>query len=557
MKYRLTNHISLWNQVVRDNHFFQMIHERIWVANFIFGIAFFAICLRLLDLMFIHNSSDSRPQRRHTPIMFNRADIVDRNGSVLATHLVTGSVYVNPKQIQHATQVAKSLIKIFPHLSYQVLIKRLKSKSNFAWIVRHIPPRLQQEINNMGIPGLYIQKDEKRVYPYSQLVSHAIGYCGVDNDGLSGIEKRFDGRLKTQGDPLQLSLDIRVQNILFDELGTAITHFRAQGGNAMVMDIKTGELYGMVSFPAFDPNKITIKDQPSLFNRNTQATFEPGSIWKIFNSAIALDTQLASLSSPFDATHSIKIGRHTVNDFKGKNRVLTLCEAVVYSSNIGSIRISDLFGKTIQKDYLKRLGMFEIPFLEIPEVAAPQIPKVWSEATRMSVSYGYGMAVTPLHNVNAISTMLNDGYPTQATLLKRDGPMPKGIQVFKKDTSQKIRRLMRLVTIEGSGKQADIPGYNIMTKTGTAYKSKGKKGYGVIKERNASIVAAFPEQDPRFVVWVTLDDPKPTDKTYGYATAGWNSAPTSRKIIERIAPMLNVEPNFDHEKPQLISWVQP
>lgn len=545
----IVHHLTSWQQAIRDRSIMEKARNRSLVMGGVFLLAFLMIVVRLSDVMVFRSFGlDDGPvvatRTSNLPVTA-RADILDRNGEILATHIVTGSVYANAKVINDPEGTARKLSKLIPELNYDTLLRKLKSDKGFIWLVRHIPPRLQKEVNNLGLPGIYLHRDERRLYPYGNLVSHVLGYCGIDDNGLAGTEKYFDTMLRDNKEPLQLSIDIRVQHVVHDELSNAINHFQAEGGNVMVMNVKTRELVAMVSLPDYDPNLPNQNPLETTFNRNTLGLYESGSTFKIFNTAIALETGKAKLSSLYDASSPIKIGAHKITDFKGKNRVMDVQEVFIYSSNIGSAKMALDFGKEAQRQYLGRFGILEAPSIELPEVATPLLPKAWRDVTTMTVAYGYGIAVSPLQLINGVVTVLT-GTKRNPTLLKRDPNLLSDEDapvVVSEKTSTHIRNLMRLVVSEGTAKSANVPGYDVIGKTGTAHKNKGKQYNNA---RLTSFVGAFPKDNPEYIVILFLDNPKPQKETYGYATAGWTAAPTGGKIIARIAPILGVAPRCEN-----------
>ncbi len=545
----LNKHLGLWKEAIHHASLLEMARQRVFAAGIIMCVSFVTIAGRLVDVMAIRTSKRNAIVALTDINPMPRADIYDRNGNILATHLVTASLYANPKVILNPTDAATKLSTLFPDVGYKTILKRLSSGKGFTWLIRHIPPRLQQAVNELGIPGVYLQKDFKRVHPYGPLPSHALGYCGIDNEGLSGIEKFFNKELTTSNQPIRLSLDIRIQHIVRDVLINAITEFNAVGANAMVMDIKTGELLAMVSLPDFDPNKISnLRETKAIFNRNTLGVYEPGSIFKIVNSTIALDSGTATPYTVYDASAPYKLGKFKICDFKGKERGLTVTEAFVYSSNIASIKMALQFGIKTQKDYFKRLGVMQPTHLEIPEVSSPLIPTTWKEPTLITASYGYGISITPLQTLSIVGTIVNDGIAVQPTLLfKSDEERAQLIQanaqtkrVISSKTSHMVREMLRLVATHGGSRKANVDGYEVMGKTGTVYQKEGR-GYNK-NMRTTSFVGAFPLSDPQYMVIVMLDDPKASKETYHYAAAGWNAAPTGGRLIEKIAPILGIHP---------------
>lgn len=549
----LNRHLGLWKEAVHQASLLEMARQRVFTAGVVMAISYVTIAGRLVNVMTARPNTQVDQQVQAETSVYPRGEILDRNGNILATHLVTASVYANPKVVLNAKDAAAKLAKLFPEIGYDTLHNRLSSGKGFTWLIRHIPPRMQQAVNELGIPGIYLQTDYKRVYPYGHLTSHVVGYCGIDNAGLAGIEQYHNSKLLKSNESIRLSLDVRLQHIAHEVLADAITKYKAEGANAMVMDIKTGEMLAMVSLPDFDPNRLTNVKEKNGFNRNTLGAYEPGSTWKILTTAIALESGHATLKSIFDASAPVRIGRFTVKDFKGKNRPLTLTEGLIYSSNIVAIKAAQRFGTQTQREYFKRFGVLSAAKLEIPEMGRPIAPSAsaWREPTLMTASYGYGVAVTPLQMMTVIGTIINNGQSIKPTLIhvphdqQHDFSHIKedGTPVVSKKTSQAIREMLRMVVKNSQVKKIDVKGYEVIGKTGTALQNKGR-GYNGI-DRNAYFVGAFPMSDPQIMVLVMLDNPKPLPETYNYATAGWNASPTAGNLIERIAPLLGFQPSDD------------
>jgi cell division protein FtsI (penicillin-binding protein 3) len=550
---------SLWYRLSgwRFSQHQQLLHtarQRTLSTTAIACVAFLAITIRLADVMVIRTPACTIGCKQQECQL--RQNIVDRNGIILATQLVTASVYANPKVIIDAKEAANKLCSLFPHLVFENILQKLQSNQGFVWIERHASPKMQEAVHSLGIPGIYLQPDQKRVYPHGTLACHVIGRCDIDGYGVSGIEQAFDTTLSTKEGELKLSLDIRVQHAVHDELVAALVKFKAIAANAMVMDVQTGEIIAMVSLPDYDPNR-QMKNLECGFNRNTLGVYEQGSTFKILNAAIALETGTSTLSSIFDATNPVHIGRFKITDFKGQKRPLNLVEALVHSSNIAAIKISQKFGPQVQKHFMGQFGILTPLNLEIPELGNTLTPKDWRETAMMSVSFGYGIAVTPLHSLSAMAGIVNNGYrPTPTLRFVNAVNRQERILSFSKNpcvsekTSTAIRMMMRTIVREGTAKKANIEGYQVFAKTGTAYQNKGKfGGYGsdADRHRTTSLIGGFPANKPRYLMIVMLDDPKPAEGTYGYATAGWNVTPTAGKIIERIAPLLGVESDFEEE----------
>lgn len=560
----LTKHLRLWHQVVREQSILEMMRNRVLIACGLFSLGFVVISIRLWDVMVWSASPTKRLASISLPIKTSRANIVDRNGEVIATHIPTASVYANPQVIIDAPQAAAKLSALFRDLDSKTILNKLTSKKGFIWIIRHISPKQQKAINEMGIPGIYLQPDEKRIYPHGTLFSHIIGYCGIENNGLAGVEKFFDDSLQQDHiQPLTLSLDLRAQYIVHHELSEAIQRHKAQGGNAILMDVETGEILAMVSLPDFDPNNPHKTKEDRLFNRNTLGRYEHGSLFKIFNVATALESGRITLKSRYDATAPIKVGRHKITDYAGKNCVLNVLQGFIYSSNIVSAKMALEYGAEIQKEFFKRYGLLDKPALELPEVVGTLAPREWKDVATMTLAYGYGIAVTPLQITNAIGAVINNGYYHKPTLIKKDPALAKTTNsamtpILKASTSAQIRQLMRLAVTKGTVKKADVEGYDVIGKTGTAYKNSAG-GYNKAAKQT-SCITAFPGKAPKYVLFVNIDHPLPTAQTYGFATGGWVAAPTAGNIIKRIAPLYNIPPSptpFDPTTNHLYSQLLP
>lgn len=517
---------------------------RLIVTAGLFGLAFAAIGLRLANLMILSSSAASAREAHHIsapPPALGRADIVDRNGVIVATNLPTANLYADSQVIPNAREATNKLVATLPDLTYDDVLRRLSSGQRFIYLARHLTPQQQQEVNDLGIPGLGFEATQRRIYPQGTLLSHVIGATDSDNIGVAGVESTFDDILTHQPDPLRLSLDVRVQHAVRETLAASITRYRAVAGNAVVMDARTGEVLSLVSLPDFDPKAMGDAPSNARFNRATLGTYEMGSTFKLFTAAMGLEAGTATLSSTYDASQPIKIGRFTINDFHGLNRVVSLPEVLIHSSNIGAAKIALEFGTEVQKNYLRKLGLLSPLQLELPEIGTPQVPSTWREVNTITISYGHGIAVTPVHVVSAVSALVNGGVLHAPTLIHHTDAPPQGERVISERTSQAMRALMRLVVLDGSGRQADTQGYLVGGKTGTPEKLSFEGGYNR-SSVHTSFVGAFPIDAPRYVVLVMLDEPKGTRETANFATAGWNAAPTVGRIINQIGPMLGVYP---------------
>ncbi|MGY9005862.1 MAG: peptidoglycan D,D-transpeptidase FtsI family protein, partial [Alphaproteobacteria bacterium] len=424
--------------------------------------------------------------------------ITDRNGIILATSLNTASLYANPRLVIDPRAAANKLVRALPDLRKSIVKTKLASDRGFVWLKRHLTPRQQYAVNREGIPGLYFQREERRVYPHGRLGAHFLGFTGTDGIGLAGIEKRFNDTLHARTKPLQLSVDIRIQHILHQELSAAVMRFRAVGGTGVVMDVQSGEVIAMVSLPDFDPNTPNRIPNKALFNRATMGVYEMGSTFKIFTTAMALDSGVVGMRGGYDASAPIRVARFTISDFHSKKRWLSVPEIFMYSSNVGSVKMALDVGTKTQKHYLGRLGLLRPASIEVPEVGAPLLPTPWREINTMTISFGHGIAVTPVQLTQAVASVVNGGILRPASLLKSSKhETVEGERVLKARTSRNMRKLLRLVVTNGTGKKARAQGYLVGGKTGTAEKT-GSRGYRS-KALISSFVGVFPMTKPRYV----------------------------------------------------------
>ena len=525
--------------------------NRLLVGGSLMAAAFFVVGVRLFDLAVFNETEDLRRAASREiarPASMARADIVDRNGVLLATSLKTASLFANPRKIGDPADVARRLVEIIPDMSEEVIAARLGADKNFVWLRRNLTPRQQFEVNRLGVPGLDFEQEERRVYPHGRLAGHIVGFTNVDNVGLAGIEKSMDAAIAGASSPLRLSIDIRVQQILRQELAGQIEKFKAIGGGGIVLDVESGEVVAMVSLPDFDPNAAGQASDDTRFNRMTLGVYELGSVFKIFNHAIALETGVASFQSSYDATKPIRVSRFTISDYHPEKRWLTVPEIFQHSSNIGSAKIALDIGAENQRKYLGHLGLLRRTSIELPEQAQPMYPSRWREINTMTISFGHGIAVSPLHLTSAVAAVVNGGILRPATLVGGERSSVDGVQVFSAATSDRMRRLLRLVVETGTGRNADAEGYLVGGKTGTAEKQVN----GAYK-RNAlisSFVGVYPVTAPRFVVFAMLDEPKGIKESYGYATGGWTAAPVVKGVVARMAPLYGIAP-LDESAPDI------
>ncbi|MCC6918361.1 MAG: penicillin-binding protein 2 [Alphaproteobacteria bacterium] len=478
-----------------------------------------------------------------------RPDILDRNGTILATDLYVASVYADPRDVWDANETARALASVFPDLDEADVADKLSAKTAFVWIKRDITPRQHAAVHELGLPGINFRQELKRVYPNGRSAAHVLGFVDVDNKGLAGIEQAIDTNLKdrvARGEPVTLSIDLRVQHVVEDELARAIETFSAIGGAGVVMDVKTGETVAMVSLPDFDPNHVMDDPAENRFNRATLGVYEMGSTFKSFNTAMALDGGM-KVSAVFPTRAPIHIGRFTIRDFHPEGHNLNVEEIFEHSSNIGSAKMAMEMGIGRQRSFLQSLGQLEPVSLELPERGKPLWPRNWSEVSLMTIAFGHGISVSPMHVVSGVSALANGGAFIQPTILKRQpGEVIQARRVIKEETSREMNRLFRLVVEKGTARKADVPGYPVGGKTGTA--EQVKNGRYAEKILLSSFIGIFPADEPEYAILIIIDDPKGTKETYGFATGGWTAAPTVSRIVQRIAPMLGVKPRLKNEQ---------
>ena len=473
-----------------------------------------------------------------------RATITDRNGEILAVSLPTSGLYANPKEMMDTGDAALKIKQVLPRLDLEVIRARLGSGKQFVYLARNLTPREQLAINNLGIPGVYFQGTERRRYPQGRVAAQVLGGVDVDARGIAGVEKFFDQRLREDTEPLRLSIDVRVQAAVRDELSKSMEEFKAIGACGIVMDVRTGEVIAMVSLPDYDANKPGESPADARFNRAITGRYEPGSTFKLQTAAMSLDYGVGHLWNSYDAGHDIKIGRFTISDFQGKHRALMFPEVIAYSSNLGAAHMAQAVGSERQRSWLERMGMFAKIGIELPEQLPPLVQPAdrWKEIVTMTVGFGHGIAVSPLHVVRGTAAVANGGIVLRPTILAPEAGMAprEGVRVMQQSTSDTMRKLMRLVVTDGYGKPADVAGYFVGGKTGTAEKNSG---HGYKKNSNISaFMSVFPMNAPRYAVYFMLDEPKGNASTGGYSTAGAVSAPGAGRVIARIAPMLGLMP---------------
>jgi cell division protein FtsI (penicillin-binding protein 3) len=521
--------------------------SRLFITCAVFVVAFAVVSAKLIDASLYDPTRTVRldPGRAASGLPEPeqlRADVVDRNGELIATSLPIMSLCARSALVRDPAATAFLVAGVLPDANAAVIQAQLERGRDFVWLKRHISPAQHKNLLALGQPSLCFEREQRRVYPQDGLVAHIVGFTDLDGNGLAGIERTFDDVLKDRREPLKLSVDLRIQRIVRSEVQRAMDRFRAIGGVGMMMDVQTAEVIAMVSLPDFDPNDPGTASANARFNRATLGVYEMGSTFKLFTAAQAMQAGVANLGTMFDATQPIKIGRFKIRDFHAKNRWMSLEEVLIHSSNVGAAKMAELSGPAAQRDFLGKLGLLTPSRLEVAERGSPLTPRRWAEVNMFTISFGHGLAVTPTHMTTAIASLVNGGAFRQGTILKRlDGDYPKGKQVVSKKVSDRVRWLMRQVVVNGTGRNADTNPYPVGGKTGTAEKARGRRGYDK-HAKLASFISAFPIHDPKYVLLVMVDEPKPRKDTFGYATGGWVAAPAVKAIVERSGPVLGMKP---------------
>lgn len=528
--------------------------SRVMLASICVGLVYALIATRLIYLGFLEPDESARRMLADTTISARRPDLIDRNGEMLATDINTASLYGEPRRVVDADEAIELLSTVLPDLDIEKAYRKLTTKAGFVWLKRELTPSQQSQILSLGIPGIGFRRETRRFYPKGAAASHIIGHVDIDNSGIAGLERYIDDRglrdLRKAGftrmqqlEPVQLSVDLRVQHFVRDELEKGMERYQAIAAGAVVLRIHTGEIVAMASLPDYDPNRPVDALKKDRLNRMSAGLFEMGSTFKTFTTAMALDSGKVTLDDTFDATKPLRIAGFTINDFHGKRRVLTVPEVFIYSSNIGTAKMADVVGIEGHREFLHRIGLLSRMDFELPEVAKPVEPRQWKKINSVTISYGHGATTTPLQTAVATAALMNGGKLIPPTLFMRPPAQANAIarQVIKPETSEAMRQLFRLNVEKGSGRRAEVPGYRVGGKTGTAEKVVNGR-YSSDKRFNA-FLAAFPIEDPQYVVLVIIDEPKPEEGQYS-ATAGLNAAPMVANIIRRSAPILGIRPDF-------------
>jgi len=521
-----------------------------------FGMLVYAglVALIALRILYLAAFGDHAGRKEGlTAFVPDRGDVFDRDGQPLATTIDAWTIAIHPsKVIGDKLALAQKLAQLMPERSAEQYFGLLKSGKSFFYLRRRAPPDLVAAVNALGEPGLALEREPDRLYPQTTLAAPVIGFTDIDGHGAAGIERAFDSYLSdpaTRGKPLVLSISMRVQQALEAELGDAMQHFSAIGAAGVVMDVHTGEVLAMTSLPTYNPNAAGQGTPEQHFNRATLGVFELGSTFKPFTLAMSMDSGVVSGPGQiYNCPQTLPAYGHIVHDTHPFGRQCSVAEIMMESSNIGMAQMADKLGKARQEAWLKKMGFLNRAEIELKERGRPLTPgSRWGPFETMTIGFGQGIAVAPLQLAMGYATLFNDGIYHPPTILKHgpDHPLGPGRRVFTSDTSYRMRSLLRLVVMKGTGKKADAPGYRVGGKTGTAQKLIN--GHYSQTINITSFAGVFPMDDPRYVIVVMLDEPKATEETYGFTTAGWNVAPVVSRTVSRIAPMLGVAPNMNRE----------
>jgi cell division protein FtsI (penicillin-binding protein 3) len=485
-----------------------------------------------------------------------RPDILDRNGEVLATDLQAVSVFAEPNKLVDKDEAVELITSVLPDLDARALREKFSKRKGFVWVKRDITRAQREGIYHLGLPGVGFLDEKRRIYPNGYAAAHILGAVNTENIGIAGIEKYIDTHglaalrdagLPLTGDslkPVQLSLDLRAQHALRDELEKGMIHFKAKAGGGAIMDVNTGEVIAMVSLPDFDPNKPVDALDPNNINRMTVGVYEMGSTYKALTTAMALDVGKITLNSTIDTRSNLRYGRFTIHDFHATHRVLTVPQVFAHSSNIGTAKEALMVGVEGHKAFLKKAGQLERMRTEL-ESAEPLYPKHWGELNTVTIAFGQGINVAPLQAAMAVCAIVNGGHLETPTFLRRteQEALAQSTQLIKPMTSEQMRYILRFNAEQGSGKAANIPGYYVGAKTGTA--AKIIHGHYSANKNFTTFTAVLPVDKPKYLFLVVYDEPQAVQGTYGFSTAAWNAGAVAGHIIDRVAPILGIPPRFD------------
>ena len=527
---------------------------RTLIATLLMALAFCAVGGQLVRLALSSQGEISASLNETVGESFARPDIVDRNGRLLATDVEAYSLFADPARILDRDEVVEKLTGIFSDLDSAAVRKDLADKTRrFVWIRRGLSPRTAQAVHNLGLPGLDFRRELRRAYPGGMLAGHVIGYVNIDNKGVAGIERYVDemvgveavqGATLAERPPVRLSLDMGVQHAVEAELASAIDRYKAQGAAGIVLDVESGEVLASASLPEVDPAQPNMSLEPARLDKVAGSTFELGSVFKIATIAMAIDAALVTPDSIVDVHETLPAGPYTVHDVHSLKRPMTVAEIFVHSSNVGAAMLAQQAGTSRFEEFLRHMQLLDPMKTETGPIAAPQVPQHWGEVETITAAYGHGLALAPLQFAVAASAVINGGHRVLPTYIRHSADAGQAdIRLIGQATSDRMRELMRrnVADAVGTGKRAEVRGYLVGGKTGTA-EMPGVGGYQK-NEVISSFLAAFPMDHPRYVVFVLIFEPKPTEESRGEVLAALNAAPTAGRVIARIGPLLGMLPS--------------
>ena len=521
-------------------------YQRLMLVMLLFAGVTALIVLRLAYLQVFTDRSGAA--QLVNPLIPPRADIVDRNGIPLARTIDAWTIGVHPERIiGDRRELAVKLNALMPERGVDQYLRMLSSDSNYLYLARRAVPELVAAVNALGEPAIVFNREPERLYPQTALAGHVLGWTDFDGHGVAGMERVLEERLTAEGmrgEPVALAIDSRVQATMESELGNAVTALQAEGGTGIMLDVHTGEIVAMASAPTFNPNAAGRSDPSALYNRATMGVYELGSAFKPITVAAALEAGVVtSMAQRWDASAPLAIGRFRISDDHAQGRPLTIPELLVHSSNIATARIADAMGSERMQAAFRAVGFDEPAHIELVERSRTLWPRDWGRATVLTSGYGHGIAVTPLHLASAYAALVNGGIWRPATLLRdQPGHAAQGRRVYSPQTSHRMRQLLRMIVTHGTGRKAEAPGFRVGGKTGTAEKVATGGGYS--RRVNVStFAAAFPMDEPRYVVVVMMDAPRGNEETHFLTTAAWTAAPVVSRVIARTGPLLGIIPD--------------
>ncbi len=511
--------------------------------------AYFGIAVKLVVLGVSHEPPQSLKAAADQAASGARPDLLDRNGEILATDVKTMSVFADPRRIIDKDEAVELITAVLPDVDAKELRERLDSKKGFVWVKRQVTQKEQDEIFHLGLPGIGFFPENKRIYPNGPIGAHVIGFVDKDNIGIAGMEKYLDEQSLTDPHvpgftvdraalkPVRLSLDLRATHALRDELIAGMEKFRAKAGAGAIIDVNTGEIIALESLPDFDPNEPADAKDPDKINRVNVGVYEMGSTFKALSIAMALDAGKVNLNTEIDARESLRYGHFTIHDFHATHRMLSVPEVFTHSSNIGTARMALMVGVEAHKAFLRKMGQLDRLRTELPESAEPLVPKHWGELNTMTIAFGQGLNVAPIQALMAVAALVNGGNLMTPTFLPRTQEEAAAVshRVVSAQTSESIRYLMRSNATHGSAGFANIPGYYVGGKTGTA--DKIVHGHYDHDKVFTTFMAMTPADKPKYLYLVMYDEPQGLPQDGGYHTAAWNAGRVTGRLIERIEPL--------------------